>query len=112
MSRPILLRTFVNERLSAAAEEIIQVFESAIAKYEEEASSSKQENERLRGLLQEVMSKQKAGTPSVGVRLDQNYYPKYNLHYMCLVSMSDQLCVCVFLLCSSCLLVLSFKNTL
>ncbi|XP_047458310.1 zinc finger protein 8-like [Mugil cephalus] len=67
MPRPLLLRTFVNERLSAAAEEIIQVFESTIAKYEEEASSSKQENERLRGLLREVMSKQKAEPTQLSV---------------------------------------------
>ncbi|XP_034537372.1 zinc finger and BTB domain-containing protein 24-like [Notolabrus celidotus] len=55
MSSRSLLRTFVNERLTAAAEEIFQVFEGAIAKYEEEASSSKQEIERLRGLLLEIM---------------------------------------------------------
>ncbi|XP_044071018.1 zinc finger protein 888-like isoform X4 [Siniperca chuatsi] len=52
-------RAFVNERLTAAAEEIFQVFERTIATYEEEASSSKQENERLRGLLLEFASNQK-----------------------------------------------------
>ncbi|KAI3363367.1 hypothetical protein L3Q82_011982 [Scortum barcoo] len=60
MSAQLLLRSFVNERLSAAAEEIFHVFEGTIAKYEEEASSSKQEIERLRGLLLEFVSKQKA----------------------------------------------------
>ncbi|XP_038592724.1 zinc finger protein 37 homolog [Micropterus salmoides] len=59
MSSRLLLRAFVNERLTAAAEEIFQVFERTIATYEEEASSSKQENERLRGLLLEVVSNQK-----------------------------------------------------
>lgn len=51
MSTRLLFKTVVNERLTAVAEEIFQVFESAIAKYEEEASSSKQEIDRLRGLL-------------------------------------------------------------
>uniref|UniRef100_A0A3Q0RR29 C2H2-type domain-containing protein n=1 Tax=Amphilophus citrinellus TaxID=61819 RepID=A0A3Q0RR29_AMPCI len=51
MSSPLLIRAFVTERLTAAAEEIFQVFERTIAKYEEEASSSQQEIERLRGLL-------------------------------------------------------------
>ncbi|XP_041866597.1 zinc finger protein 2 homolog [Melanotaenia boesemani] len=56
---PLLLRAFVNERLTAAVEEIFQVFERTIAKYEEEASSSKQEIERLRSLLREFMSNQR-----------------------------------------------------
>ncbi len=34
MSAPLLLRAFVNERLTAAAEEIFQVFERTIAKYD------------------------------------------------------------------------------
>ncbi|XP_018552555.1 uncharacterized protein LOC108897427 [Lates calcarifer] len=59
MSTPLLLRAFVKERLTAAAEEIFQVFERTIEKYEEEASSSKQEIERLRGLLQEFVSNHK-----------------------------------------------------
>ncbi|XP_028278527.1 histone-lysine N-methyltransferase PRDM9-like [Parambassis ranga] len=59
MSSPLFLRAFVEERLTAAAEEIFQFFESTIAKYEEEASSSKQEIERLRGLLSEPVSTHK-----------------------------------------------------
>ncbi|XP_029306107.1 gastrula zinc finger protein xFG20-1-like [Cottoperca gobio] len=51
---------FVNDRLTAAAEEIFHCFEGTIAKYEEEASSSKQEIERLRGLLLEFVSNHKA----------------------------------------------------
>lgn len=61
MSTRLLFRAVVNERLTAAAEEIFQVFESTIAKYEEEASSSKQEIERLRGLLLESVSNHKIG---------------------------------------------------
>ena len=61
MSNPLLLRAFVNERLTAAAEEIFQVFERTIEKYEEEAFSSKQEIERLRGLLLEFVSNNKTG---------------------------------------------------
>ncbi|KAM9727826.1 uncharacterized protein ACNS7B_018150 [Menidia menidia] len=57
---PLLLRAFVNERLTRAAEEIFQVFERTIAKYEEEACSSKQEIERLRALLPGLGSKQRA----------------------------------------------------
>lgn len=61
MSTRLLFRAVVNERLTAAAEEIFQVFESTIAKYEEEASSSKQEIERLQGLLLESVSTHKTG---------------------------------------------------
>ncbi|XP_033468389.1 uncharacterized protein LOC117247890 [Epinephelus lanceolatus] len=59
MSAPLLLRAFINERLTAAAEEIFQVFERTIERYEEEASSSKQEIERLRGLLLDFVSNNK-----------------------------------------------------
>ncbi|MEQ2214830.1 hypothetical protein XENOCAPTIV_021313 [Xenoophorus captivus] len=53
---PLLLRAFVNERLTAVVAEILEVFEGAIAKYEEEASNSKQEIDRLRCLLLELQS--------------------------------------------------------
>lgn len=56
MSSPLLLRAFVNERLTAAADEIFHCFERTILKYEDEASSSKQEIERLRGVLLELAS--------------------------------------------------------
>ncbi|XP_037320906.2 zinc finger protein 62 homolog [Pungitius pungitius] len=59
MTTPLLLKAFVNERLTAAAEEIFLVFERTVTKYEEDASSSKQEIERLRGLLQEFVSTHK-----------------------------------------------------
>ncbi|KAM9847964.1 uncharacterized protein ACBR49_009229 [Aulostomus maculatus] len=59
MSTPLLLRAFVNERLTAAAEEIFEVFERTIVKYEEEASSSQREIDRLRGMLLDLVSNQK-----------------------------------------------------
>ncbi|XP_051233841.1 zinc finger protein 135 [Dicentrarchus labrax] len=59
MSARLIIRAFVNERLTAAAEEIFQVFERTINKYEEEASSSQQEIERLRGLLLEFVTNQR-----------------------------------------------------
>ena len=61
MSAPLLLRAFVNERLTAATEEIFGVFEKTISKYEEEVSSSQQEIERLTRLLLDVGSNQKTG---------------------------------------------------
>jgi len=46
MSKAQMLRGLVNQRLAAAAEEICGLFERTIAEYEEELSSSKEENER------------------------------------------------------------------
>ncbi|XP_055088226.1 uncharacterized protein LOC117392730 isoform X2 [Periophthalmus magnuspinnatus] len=47
------LRALVQERLTAAAEEIFALFERTIAEYEEELRRSKEENQRsLRGPLQ------------------------------------------------------------
>ncbi|KAM9366010.1 uncharacterized protein KZ484_012129 isoform 3-T3 [Pholidichthys leucotaenia] len=63
MSSSVLLRAFVTKRLTAAAEEIFNVFEKTIIKYEEEASSSQQEIERLTGLLQEFMDQNKTDVP-------------------------------------------------
>ncbi|XP_054874329.1 zinc finger protein 180-like isoform X1 [Amphiprion ocellaris] len=83
MSPPLLLRAFVNERLTAAAEEIFQVFEKTIAKYEEEASSSKQEIERLRGLLLDFMSNQKTGVTQTSICKDETpseLEPSLSLH--------------------------------
>lgn len=65
---PLLLRAFVNDRLTTAVEEIFQVFEQTLAKYEEEASNSKQEVERLKGLLQELEN-QKTGVFFTAVEL-------------------------------------------
>ncbi|XP_075931781.1 uncharacterized protein LOC142931644 [Anarhichas minor] len=54
MSKVQMLRCLVNQRLTAAAEEIFGVFERTIAEYEEELSRSKEENERQRKLLDAV----------------------------------------------------------
>uniref|UniRef100_A0A4W5LQ25 C2H2-type domain-containing protein n=1 Tax=Hucho hucho TaxID=62062 RepID=A0A4W5LQ25_9TELE len=45
------LSVFVNERLTVAAVEILDVVEKVVAKYQEEISRSKEENDRLRRLL-------------------------------------------------------------
>ncbi|XP_056154793.1 zinc finger protein 263-like [Lampris incognitus] len=52
MSKIQMLRALINERLTAAAKEIFDVFGSAIAEYEEELSRSKLEIERQRRLLE------------------------------------------------------------
>lgn len=54
MSRVQLLRVLVNERLSAAAEEIFEAVKKTIAGYEEEILLSKREIRRQRSLLQTV----------------------------------------------------------
>ncbi|XP_068440765.1 zinc finger and SCAN domain-containing protein 31-like isoform X3 [Clinocottus analis] len=54
MSKVKVLRALVNQRLAAAAEEIFGLFEKTIAEYEEELSSSREENERQRRLLDAV----------------------------------------------------------
>ncbi|XP_056267080.1 glutamic acid-rich protein-like isoform X1 [Pseudoliparis swirei] len=51
MSKVQMLRCFVNQRLTAAAQEICGLFERTIAEYEEELCSSQEENERQRKLL-------------------------------------------------------------
>ncbi|KAF3706859.1 GDNF-inducible zinc finger protein 1 Zinc finger protein 336 [Channa argus] len=52
MSKIEMLRLLINQRLTAAAEEIFGVFGSTIAEYEEEISRSKLELERQRRLLE------------------------------------------------------------
>lgn len=51
MSNSHTLRTLVNERLTAAAEEIFALFETTIAAYEKELCRSKEENQRKQQLL-------------------------------------------------------------
>ncbi|XP_068589507.1 zinc finger protein 3 homolog [Cebidichthys violaceus] len=58
MSKVQMLRCLVNQRLTAAAEEIFGVFERTIAEYEEELCRSKEENERQRKLLDAVFNPQ------------------------------------------------------
>nr|XP_057945602.1 zinc finger protein 500-like [Doryrhamphus excisus] len=52
-----MLRALVNQRLTAAVEEIFVVLERTIAEYEEELSRTKEENERQRQLLDAVFRK-------------------------------------------------------
>ncbi|XP_039664382.1 zinc finger protein 569-like isoform X3 [Perca fluviatilis] len=54
MSKVQMLRAFVNQRLTAAAEEIFGLFERTIAEYEEELGRSKEENERQQKRLDAV----------------------------------------------------------
>ncbi|XP_020353081.1 zinc finger protein 45-like [Oncorhynchus mykiss] len=51
MSKIELLRLFLNERLTAAADEIFGTIEKTIIEYQEEVSRTKEENSRLRGML-------------------------------------------------------------
>ncbi|XP_074543345.1 uncharacterized protein LOC141803282 [Halichoeres trimaculatus] len=51
MSKTQILRGFINQRLSAAAEEIFELFERTIAEYEEQLCRAKEENQRQRKLL-------------------------------------------------------------
>ncbi|TNN41939.1 Zinc finger protein 22 [Liparis tanakae] len=56
MSKVHMLRCFVNQRLTAAAQEICGLFERTLAEYEEELCSSQEENERHRKRLQAVFN--------------------------------------------------------
>lgn len=58
MSAVQMLRALVKQRLSAAAEEIVVLFERTIAEYEQELCRSKEENERQRQLLDAVFKPQ------------------------------------------------------
>ncbi|KAM6917348.1 uncharacterized protein PEZ65_013167 [Lycodopsis pacificus] len=54
MSKVQMLRCFVNQRLTAAAEEIFGLFERTIAENEEELSRLKEQNEQQQKLLDAV----------------------------------------------------------
>lgn len=56
MSKVEILRVLVNRRLTAAAEELFELFEGTIADYEEELSRLKRENERQRKRLDTVLN--------------------------------------------------------
>ncbi|XP_039664052.1 zinc finger protein 79-like [Perca fluviatilis] len=58
MTKVQMLRALVEQRLTAAAEEIFGLFERTIAEYEEELCRSKEENERQQKLLDAVFSPQ------------------------------------------------------
>ncbi|XP_030002818.1 PR domain zinc finger protein 5-like [Sphaeramia orbicularis] len=51
-----VLRSLVEQRLTAATEEIFGLFERAIAEHEEEFCRTKEENRRLRQMLDEVLN--------------------------------------------------------
>lgn len=55
MSKIQLLRVFLNQRLTVAAEEIFGAVEKTIAEYQEEVSRSKKENDRLQKILDIVI---------------------------------------------------------
>ncbi|XP_054624402.1 uncharacterized protein LOC129177361 isoform X2 [Dunckerocampus dactyliophorus] len=57
MCKVQMLRALVNQRLTAAVEEIFQVFQRTIAEYEEELSRTKEENERQRQILDAIFKK-------------------------------------------------------
>uniref|UniRef100_A0A8C7HGX4 C2H2-type domain-containing protein n=1 Tax=Oncorhynchus kisutch TaxID=8019 RepID=A0A8C7HGX4_ONCKI len=57
------LSVFVNERLTVAAVEIFDVVEKVVAKYQEEISRSKEENDRLRRLLRITTEIKEEETP-------------------------------------------------
>ncbi|XP_078112330.1 uncharacterized protein LOC144521646 [Sander vitreus] len=56
MSKVKMLRAFVNQRLTAAAEEIFGLFERTIEEYEEELEFSSKENHRQQKLLDAVLN--------------------------------------------------------
>lgn len=51
MTKLEMLNAFLNERLTAAAEEIFRAVKSTVAEYQGEILRSKEENERLKRLL-------------------------------------------------------------
>ncbi|XP_010899149.1 zinc finger protein 391-like [Esox lucius] len=55
MSKIQWLRVFLNQRLTAAAEEIFGAVEKTISEYQEEVSRSREENDRLQKLLETVV---------------------------------------------------------
>lgn len=58
MCKVRMLRALLNQRLSAAVEEIFVMLERTIAEYEEELCRTREENERQRQLLDAVVKKQ------------------------------------------------------
>ncbi|XP_055020242.1 uncharacterized protein LOC110172807 [Boleophthalmus pectinirostris] len=77
MSKSQTLRALVNERLTAAAEEIFALFERTIAEYEEEVCRSKEENQRKQELLDSILSPSKS--PGPGLNQDPPHTPRIKL---------------------------------
>ncbi|CAJ1084222.1 zinc finger protein 69 homolog B-like [Xyrichtys novacula] len=70
MSKIEMLRLLINQRLTAAAEEIFGVFGRTIAEYEEEISRSKLEIDRQRRLLELSV------TPQISVEVNNSALPE------------------------------------
>ncbi|KAL6101513.1 uncharacterized protein ACO6RY_16744 [Pungitius sinensis] len=58
MSKVQMLKSFVNQRLTSIEEELFGLLDRTIAEYEEEASRLKEENERLKKLVDGVFNPQ------------------------------------------------------
>ncbi|KAK6316346.1 hypothetical protein J4Q44_G00138700 [Coregonus suidteri] len=69
MSKIQLFKVFLNQRLTAAAEEIFGAVEQTIAEYQEECSRTKEENVRLQKLLDIVIKPEiKTSSSSLSLR--------------------------------------------
>ncbi|XP_055083901.1 uncharacterized protein LOC129456909 [Periophthalmus magnuspinnatus] len=88
MSKGQTLRALVNERLTAAAEEIFALFERTIAEYEEELCRSKEENQRNQDTPQTPRIKEEPEEQSVKQEED-------TLPAQLLVSVPESSAVCV-----------------
>ncbi|XP_032363830.1 oocyte zinc finger protein XlCOF8.4 [Etheostoma spectabile] len=92
MCKVQMLRALVEQRLTAAAEEIFGLFERTIAEYEEELCRSKEENERQRELLDAVFNPQlrvhRAGYCLYLFVFPADFFPPE--HYVCSSSVDQQ----------------------
>ncbi|XP_054626354.1 zinc finger and SCAN domain-containing protein 2-like [Dunckerocampus dactyliophorus] len=70
MCKVQMLRVFVNQRLTAAVEEIFVVLERTIAEYEEELSRTKEENERQRQVLDTIFKKPQDELHRADIRME------------------------------------------
>lgn len=74
MSKVQMLKASVEQRLTAAAEQIFELFERTIAEYEEELSRSKQENRRQQKLLEAFKLQNQQETTGVLTLPGGHYY--------------------------------------
>ncbi|KAF7208962.1 zinc finger and SCAN domain-containing protein 21 isoform X2 [Nothobranchius furzeri] len=65
MTKLELLNTFLNDRLTAAAGEIFRAVKAAVAEYQSELLRSREENERLRRLLDSAVQQLLQAEPSL-----------------------------------------------
>ncbi|XP_036969115.1 zinc finger protein 567-like isoform X1 [Acanthopagrus latus] len=73
MSKGDVIRGFVTERLAVASQEILAVVDKIVAGYEEEASGFRQEIERQRRQLEELL--QPEVRPKAGVKRSRSIFP-------------------------------------